>query len=262
MRHTKSKVKHYEYHPYANIFPLLNEDSEEFEALVSDIKTHGLQIPIILTQHDGEWKILDGRNRYRACIVAKFQIKTANYEGNDPLGYVISLNLQRRHLNSTQKSTLTVNVIPMLKAEAKLRQATSTGGSNPQLTQKIAEGGQGEAVEKAAKLFGTNRDYVRKANRLSTEAPDLFERCRLGELSIPDAMTDMKSRTTGSAIFNTEEAYWDAVNKLLDFAREGHYPVVGVRTSILKMGKKHTKAFSELKNLYKEAPEDDTKTPA
>ena len=42
-----------------------------------------------------------------------------------------------------------------LAIEAKERQATSTGGANPQLTQKIEEAGKGEAADIAAKEIGT-----------------------------------------------------------------------------------------------------------
>src|SRR5262245_11343514 len=51
----------YEVHPLAEIFPPL--EGPAFDALVADIMGRGLQEPIWLYEN----KILDGRNRYRAC---------------------------------------------------------------------------------------------------------------------------------------------------------------------------------------------------
>jgi len=52
------------FHPLANIFPLI--EGTEFDDLVADIKVNGLHDPIVI--HND--LILDGRNRYRACLAA------------------------------------------------------------------------------------------------------------------------------------------------------------------------------------------------
>jgi hypothetical protein len=59
--------------------------------LVEDVRRNGVREPIWLF----EGKILDGRNRYRAARVAGVPCPTRFYEGDDPLGFVISLNLAR-----------------------------------------------------------------------------------------------------------------------------------------------------------------------
>jgi ParB-like chromosome segregation protein Spo0J len=53
-------------HLLASIFPILDPKGDAFTTLVEDIKDNGLQEPIVLY----EGKILDGRNRCRACILA------------------------------------------------------------------------------------------------------------------------------------------------------------------------------------------------
>ncbi len=106
-----------EFHPLANIFPLI--EGEHFLELVKDVREHGLREPIILL----EGKILDGRNRYRACVAAGMlpeslgaltvpQLKYFKHHlpagAETPsqaelLAFVVSKNLHRRQLTDDQR---------------------------------------------------------------------------------------------------------------------------------------------------------------
>lgn len=95
-------------HPLAEIFPLM--DGPEFDALVADIAANGLREPIVLL--DGQ--ILDGRNRYRACIKAGVFPASRAYRGEaQPLAAVLSANLHRRHLNETQRAMVAAKLANM-----------------------------------------------------------------------------------------------------------------------------------------------------
>jgi|SRR5215831_11758965 len=78
--------------------PLL--EGPEFYRLVADIAEHGLLNPITLYQG----KILDGRNRERACHAAKVKPRYIQYDGNDPAAFVLSQNLARRHLGPSERT--------------------------------------------------------------------------------------------------------------------------------------------------------------
>lgn len=103
----------YKFHPFAEIFPLL--DDAEFDALVADIKAHGLREHIWLY----EGKILDGRNRFLACKTAKVEPNFREYKGDDALAFVVSLNVQRRHLTTSQRAMAAAEIANLSKGERK-----------------------------------------------------------------------------------------------------------------------------------------------
>ena len=90
----------YDLHDLCKLFPPMPED--QFNSLIDSIRDHGLLTPIML--HEG--KILDGRHRYKACINLGIEPSFEEYEGEDALGYVIALNLSRRHLDESQRAMI------------------------------------------------------------------------------------------------------------------------------------------------------------
>src|SRR5262245_56248696 len=88
-----------QFHPIANIFPLM--EGKEFDDFKQSIKDNGLRDPIILY----EGKILDGRNRYRACMFMNVEIQTEQFNGRgDPVDFVLDRNLHRRHLSEGERA--------------------------------------------------------------------------------------------------------------------------------------------------------------
>lgn len=96
-----------QFHSLAALFPVMG--AAELDALTSDIREHGLQQPIAL--HEG--KILDGRNRYRACRKLRLTPATTVFNGSDPLAFIVSANLHRRHLSESQRGYIAAKLETM-----------------------------------------------------------------------------------------------------------------------------------------------------
>ncbi|HMN10864.1 MAG TPA: ParB/RepB/Spo0J family partition protein [Bellilinea sp.] len=166
-----------DFHEYASLFPML--DDIELGELTEDIRSNGLIEPIVLY----EGKVLDGRNRYLACREANVEPRFVQYDGHDPLGFVVSKNLHRRHLTSSQLAVIALDVLPELEAKARERM---TAGINQHSSpsQPIDRGSKGRATDEAATMLGTNRQHVSDAKKIAEEAPELIKEIRDGKLSI------------------------------------------------------------------------------
>ena len=177
-------MKQYAYHPICLLFPALGK--EELEELAEDIRLKGLLNPIILY----EGKILDGRNRYLACPMAGVEPRYVQWKGEgSPLAWVISENLIRRHLTSSQRAVIAHDLLPLLENEAKERQKLSPGRGK-KVSKKLHTFSQnGAASHVAAHITKTNHTYVQAIKSIDAQAPELLERIRSGTLRIPEAMT-------------------------------------------------------------------------
>lgn len=86
-------------HPAADAFPPMSPD--ELKQLADDITANGLAQPIVRDKHG---TLLDGRNRLAACEIAGVAPRFEQYKGDNPVAYIISVNLKRRHLNESQRA--------------------------------------------------------------------------------------------------------------------------------------------------------------
>ena len=167
-----------EAHKFADVFPMI--EGNELEVLKTDIQEHGLLNPIVLYED----KILDGRNRFKACNEIGIEPKFETYKGNKPLEFVISLNLKRRHLTQSQAGVIALSVMPMLEEEAMKRMLKG----DPR--EKIPEGSR--SSEKAGKLFNVSEKYVREAKKLKENSPELLEEVRLGHKNFSEIKKEQR----------------------------------------------------------------------
>jgi ParB-like chromosome segregation protein Spo0J len=151
-----------EFHPLANIFPLL--EGQDFAELVADIKAHGLHEPIVVYED----KVLDGRNRLRACTAVGIEPTFTAYTGDDPVAYVVSLNLRRRHLDESQRAMVA----------AKL--ATLKLGDN--------QHSEGPSIEGASRLLNVGHASVERAKMVQRAgAAELVHAVEQGTVSVSAA---------------------------------------------------------------------------
>ncbi len=155
----------YRFHPLADIFPMLPYD--ELQALADDIAANGLHEPVVLF----EGAILDGRNRYAACIAAGLPCEFSEYTGTDPLAYVVSLNLKRRHLNESQRAMVAARLANMPKGRP------SENASIEAFSQPVA-----------ADLLNVSRAGVQRARGvLDHGEPELIDAVDRGDIAVSRA---------------------------------------------------------------------------
>ena len=194
----------YELHPLCTLFPRLGD--AEFAALVADIRANGLREPITL--HDG--MVLDGGNRYRACIEAGVEPVFTEYTGSSIVAFVLSANLHRRHLKEGQQAAIVASAQDWAKAQPAHR---------PEKAGNVA--GLSTVAERAAQSGASERTQ-RMADKVARADPALAKQVAHGEVSLPKALARVEGRPAPAPA--PEPAYpspdEDLKQMLLDMQRE------------------------------------------
>jgi len=168
--------KKYDFHPLADLFPMLEDKSAAFEALVEDIRERKQQEPVWLY----EGKILDGRNRYLACQKLGREIQVKDFVGDDPIGFVLSANLHRRHLDESQRAMVAAKLTSL---EVGANQHTK---------------GQGISIDVASKLLNVGRASIDRARKvLAAGDPKLVAAVEQGQVSVSAAANQTADKKKG-----------------------------------------------------------------
>jgi hypothetical protein len=115
----------FEIHPAAALFPFMSR--AELKELAADIEKHGLQE---LISRDKAGLVLDGRNRLEACHKAGVEPRFVEVVVDDPVAFVISRNIRRRHLSPYRKRELIGKLLKM-KPDASDRQIAKQTNASP-----------------------------------------------------------------------------------------------------------------------------------
>jgi 16S rRNA G966 N2-methylase RsmD len=207
-------------HPAADLFPMLSGD--DLKQLADDIAEHGLREPVwTWVNEDGTECLLDGRNRIAACAESGTVAPTRRYEGDDPINFVVSLNISRRHLTAGQRAMLALELVPLYEEEARKAKAKATSDEN---RRRAAERLAAERADyaaplvevepipvcaglrkpepkvphrstaKAAATTKASSRAVDQAKRVTDKAPDLAKKVKTGEIAIDRAERIIRDR--------------------------------------------------------------------
>lgn len=204
---TKRVSHEMEAHPDAAIFPMMPED--ELNELADDIKTNGQQMPILV--QDG--LIIDGRNRYAACLRAGVNPVFEEFSGTDVKAFIVSANINRRHMTKGARAMAVAKMYPDALAykrggnslkikesggftDGYLSQARTVLHHTPELADKVLSGLMplSGAYEEAKKTKAKADSVEERINALRLRYSDLADKVLDGELSIEAAQVEADSR--------------------------------------------------------------------
>jgi hypothetical protein len=158
-----------ELHPLCTLFPRIT--GHEFDALKADILANGLRQPIVL--HQGF--ILDGGNRYRACMEVGIEPDYIEFAGGNLVSFVLSANMHRRHLTAGQQAAIVASAQDWASAQP---------ASRPGKAGNVA--GLSTVADRAAQSGASDRTQ-RMADAVAKKSPELARQVAHGEISLPAA---------------------------------------------------------------------------
>jgi ParB-like chromosome segregation protein Spo0J len=190
-------------HPVADLLPMLADD--ELAEMAADIRERGLLQPIVL---DSGGQFLDGLNRLAACEIAGVEPTFTTYDGDDPEGYALAVNIARRHLNKGQiamvaararsLSEQTINEASESTGASRTRigQASTVLSHAPDLADSVVSGATSlnEAYEAARRNKEIAESAEAKLLTLRAEAPDLAELVAEERITLATAITELRAR--------------------------------------------------------------------
>jgi len=169
-----------QFHPVASIFPMMSV--EEFKALKESIQARGQRNPI----YTHEDMIVDGRNRYQACVELGV---TPRYEAWDGKGllvdFVWDLNAGRRQLTGGALQIAAGKYTIEREKEARQRQGTRGDITSRPIGREVDFG---SSRSKAAEKFGVGEGSVQRAiTVLKQGVPELAQAVESGQLNVSRA---------------------------------------------------------------------------
>lgn len=227
-------------HPLSSNFPGMSGD--DLLALAVDIDANGQKNPITLY----EGMVLDGWHRYEACRQLEIECKSVEFPADgDPVAFVESQNLFRRHLTESQRAAAVVANAAWRKSgqREQLGNVAELPPSADQLAERAKVSTRTVVNAKAAVSAGLG-DSIKKgeatansAANLARQAPDLAEEVSAGKTTFKAAQGVAKERRSLAAeLAKVQEPEPDheytELDQLRDTVKELRYEVEELRYEV------------------------------
>jgi hypothetical protein len=174
----------YDRHPASAIFPETSE--EEHAAIVDDIREHGLAEDIVLC--DG--MILDGWNRYRACLAAGVPPRFKQWDRKGSVtSYVRSKNLLRRHMTQSQRAMVAESIERLLSEEIKTEESARKSKDDSSKNARVTK--PRSAAKEAAEIAKVSTGYVATAKKIIKASPNVASEVLQGTKTISEAKKEL-----------------------------------------------------------------------
>jgi ParB-like chromosome segregation protein Spo0J len=167
-------------HPVVDIFPSMTDD--EYAMLKLDIAANGQLVPI--NTYKGQ--IIDGRHRYRASRELGIEPITTEWNGEGSLtNFVVGMNLNRRHLNTSQRAAIAYRMLDFYGEEAAKRELAGTASTDEE---------RGAARDMAGRTMNVSGRLVSTVKKVGELAPDLVDEVIAGKMTVNKALTVASER--------------------------------------------------------------------
>ncbi len=145
-----------EFHPLLKQVPMM--PLHERDALANDIEKNGQILPILTWQG----KIIDGRNRYLACLSRAIEPKVTELAIHNGGSYVASLNYFRKHWTTTERAHFAALMsIESERGNPEAKEAVAPNAPNGALSSVTL--GKKPTQAEAAKAMGVSKRSVQRA---------------------------------------------------------------------------------------------------
>ena len=187
-------------------------EGEELDELVDDIRDNGLRQRIVL---DTAGQLIDGRNRLKACELAGVEPIFTTVD-TDPIAYILSLNVNRRHLSKGQRAMAVAMAYPE--------------------PEKLKRKGLAKFSEE------TSKSDVSKARFVLRHAPDIAAKVMAGSPSLKDAYNHA----------TTKKQEQDEYEQLRKQTQDGVDPIAGICAHLTSNIEKWETAFWTRTTSYRQ----------